>query len=334
MNHVGGRLDHWIGLDAIAVCPGENPVFGERNVVSELDNKDLPSASHYSQAVASGPLVFTAGHIAIKTAEPGMPLVDSFNDVPEEGRFLATGRSHPDSRDGPIAAQTWFVYNELQRTLQSQGLDLEDTVHATIFLADLRDLATVHRVHRHFFTDAMPSLCFTGFDEVGHRGCRIEIELTALRRDSSTERRPIDWPFAAPYAAPAATRVGPFVFFSGMAGHDDAGHFVRAAAGLPADGRRIVEPIEDVEPRQGLAAQCWMALNNLQGVAKAAGSTLADLVKMTVYLGDFDDLQSFETVRRHFIQNSDLPAFECVIIQGPAPSSAGHVQIEAIGLAG
>ncbi|MDH3236347.1 MAG: Rid family hydrolase [Alphaproteobacteria bacterium] len=334
VKHVAGRLDHWIGIDAIAVCPGENPVFGERTVVSEVDNKDLPSASHYSQAVSSGPLVFTAGHIAIKTAEPGMPLVDSFNDVPEEGRFLATGRSHPDSRDGPIAAQTWFVYNELRRTLRSQGLDLEDTVNATIFLADLRDLATVHRVHRHFFNAAMPSLCLTGFDEVGHRGCRIEIELTALRRDAAIVRHSIDWPFATPYAAPGATQVGPLVFYSGMLGHDDSGRFVRAASGLPPEGRRIVEPIEEVEPRQGLAAQCWMALRNLEAVATTAGSSLADLAKMTVHLGDFDDLPAFETVRRHFIQDNDLPAFECVIIEGPAPSSAGHVQIEAIGLAG
>jgi len=67
---VSGNSRHWIGIDAIAVAPGENPNFPARSVVSAVDNRNLPSASHYSQAVRSGDLLFTAGHIAIKTAEP------------------------------------------------------------------------------------------------------------------------------------------------------------------------------------------------------------------------------------------------------------------------
>ena len=57
-----------IGLDAIAVCPGENSKLTEREVVAKLDDKDLPSAGFYSQAVRTGNLVFTAGHIPIKTS--------------------------------------------------------------------------------------------------------------------------------------------------------------------------------------------------------------------------------------------------------------------------
>ena len=94
----------------------------------------------------SGPFLFTAGHIAIKTNEPSKPLVNSFDDIPPEGRFLATGRSHPDSRDGPIAAQTWYVMRELQRTLEDKGFNLRDVVLSTVYLADLRDFATFHRV--------------------------------------------------------------------------------------------------------------------------------------------------------------------------------------------
>ena len=116
---VSGNSRHWIGIDAIAVAPGENPNFPARSVVSAVDNRNLPSASHYSQAVRSGDLLFTAGHIAIKTAEPGKPLVNSFDDIPAEGCSLATGRSHPDSRDGPIAAQSWYIYNPAQKALSS-----------------------------------------------------------------------------------------------------------------------------------------------------------------------------------------------------------------------
>ena len=114
---VVGRGSHWIGVDAIAACTQAGGVFGERQVMSDVYDPNLPAASHYCQAIRSGPFAFFAGHIPIKTAEPGKPLVNSYDDVPEEGRFLSTGRSHPDSRHGPIASQTWYVYNELRRTL-------------------------------------------------------------------------------------------------------------------------------------------------------------------------------------------------------------------------
>ena len=156
----------------------------------------------------AGDLVFTAGHIAIRTAEPGKPLVNSYDDVPKEGRFLATGRSHPDSRDGPIAAQAWYIYNELQKLLAAGGMSFSDVVLSSVFLADLRDFAVFHRVHRHFFTDAKAALSVAGFDEVGHRGCRIEIELTALAHASKLARAEVAWSLPAPLLLPPQWKWG------------------------------------------------------------------------------------------------------------------------------
>ena len=207
--HISGRPRGWIGIDGIAVAPGENPLFPAREVVNPVNDKRLPSASHYSQAVKSGELLFTAGHIAIKTAEPGKPLVNSFDDVPQEGRFLATGRSHPDSRDGPIAAQAWYVYHELSQTLVQRGLTMDDVIHVNVYLSDLRDLATFHRIHAHYFPQGHPTLCVTGFNEVGHRGCRIEIELTAAPKNGQLKLASFPWPCAAPFHAPAAVKAGP-----------------------------------------------------------------------------------------------------------------------------
>jgi len=294
-----------------------------------VDNEDLPSASHYSQAIGSGPFVFFAGHIPIKTAEPGMPLVNSYADVPEEGRFLSTGRSHPDSRHGPMASQSWYVYNEMRRTLSTQGIDFEDIVHVTVFLSDLRDFSTFHRVHTHFFPDNPPSLCVTGFDEVGHRGTRIEIEITVMKKDGGLERQSVPWPTTAPFAAPAVTRAGPLLFFSGMLGLDDTGLPIRNSAALPEAARRAVLPLEEVERVPGLAAQCWMAWERLREATVAAKISLADLTKTTVYLSDSADLKVYEAVRETFI-DSDLPAFECVVVHGPGPVTDALVQIEAI----
>lgn len=331
---VSGGANGWIGIDAIAVCPDMTSDFTARTVVAAVDYQTLPSASHYSQAVKSGACLFTAGHIAIKTNEPGKPLVNSFDDVPPEGRFLATGRSHPDSRDGPIAAQTWYIIRELQRTLEDKGFSLRDVVLATVFLADLRDFATFHRVHEHFFKDDPPALCATGFDEVGHRGCRIEIELTAQLSDAKRSRAPVAWAGAAPFHAPAAIRAGALLFYSGIAGLGDGGQLVASADQLPVSARSLVRTLEKIERVPGLAAQCWAALNTLRDTALRAGSTLNEVVKTTVYLAEEADLQVYEALRREFLPDNSLPAFECVIISGPGPLRGSHVQIEAIGAAG
>jgi enamine deaminase RidA (YjgF/YER057c/UK114 family) len=329
-NVVGNRGD-WIGLDAIAVAPKDNPAFGDRTVLSAVDNRNLPSAAHYSQAVQTGDFVFTAGHIAINTSEPGKPLVNSFDDIPQEGRFLATGRSHPDSRDGPIAAQTWYLYNELKKLLAAGGLTLNDTILSTVYLSDIRDFAVFHRVHAHFFPKDGPALCVSGFDEVGHRGCRIEIELTAVSGKSKMKASSVEWSIPAPFAAPAARIVGPFVFYSGMLGLDREGRVVGSSESFSGETRAILRKLEQGETKRGIAAQSWACLERLSEAAQSAGSSIDELLKMTVYLSDPRDLSIFDAVRAQFISEKTLPAFECVSIFGPGPVPEAVVQIEAIG---
>jgi 2-iminobutanoate/2-iminopropanoate deaminase len=328
---VNGNSRHWIGIDAIAVVPGENPEFPARTVVAGVQNRNIPSAAHYSQAVRSGDLVFTAGFIAIKTAEPGKPLVNSFDDIPAEGRFLATGRSHPDSRDGPIAAQTWYIYNELKKLLEADGAAFSDVVLSTVYLADVRDFSVFHRVHQHFFPARPPALVVSGFDEVGHRGCRVEIEVTALAGSSKLKRSSVEWSVPAPFAAPAAISVGPVTFYSGMVGIGRDGVLVTGADGLSAEGRAFVRRLEEIESKKGLAAQCWASFERLADTAKASGSRLNDLLKMTVYVSDERDLRVFDAVRTQFIDDADLPAFESVSVFGPGPVADALIQIEAIG---
>ena len=320
-----------IGIDAIAVCPDENPNLPSREVVAAMDDKDLPAASFYSQAVRSGPLVFTAGHIPIKTSERGKPLVNSFEDLPMEGRFLETGRSHPDSRDGPIASQSWHVYKELERTLRKQGLELSDTINATVFLADIRDFPTFHRIHNHIFREKNTALTVSGFDEVGHRGCLIEIELTASASMKNFDKNTFDWPIKAPFAAPSATSAGGFIFYSGVLGLNSSSEIVQSFNDFcftPADLGKI---LENNEGHPSLVCQCWAAFDLLSENAEKANSSLDDLVKITVYLKKAGHFKVFDEVASEFLSEETLPALECVLIPNPGPVHDAVVQIEAIG---
>ncbi len=321
-----------IGIDAIAVCPGENPDFPARKVVATYDDEELPAASFYSQAVRCGPLVFTAGHIPIDTTQKGNPLVNSFDDIPEDGRFLQTGQSHPDSRDGPIAAQSWYVYNELKRTLENEGLSLSDTINSTVYLADIRDFPTFHRIHRHFFPDASPALTVTGFDEVGHRGCLIEIELTASANDAKFEKSYTAWPGDKPFYAPASARSGNLIYYSGIQGINDRCNIVTDSKDLKEQSNDRQYYRDRPEEDHPVIHQSLAAIELLSDIADRSNSHIEELVKLTVYVGDAAHFSIFENIFLDVVPSEKLPAIECVVIPAPGPVPESRIQLEAIGI--
>jgi enamine deaminase RidA (YjgF/YER057c/UK114 family) len=324
----GGHLGRWYGLDAIAIDVTSPESWGPREVLVAADNRANPSVSIYSQVVATGPFAFLAGHIPIRSSEAGKPVVAGYDDVPEAGRFLATGRSHPDSRDGPIAAQTWFVYNEIRNALESHGMTMSDILHVRVYLSDLRDLATFHRVHTQIFAGAGPALCITGFDEVGHKGCRIEIEPTALRT-GTLERLDIGWPCPAPFLGPSAVRAGPVVFFAGLLGLGPEGRIARDAGSVDASDRDFLRSLESLASTPDLPAQAWWAWKRLQQVCEASGAGIEALTRVVVYLREECDISIYEAVRALFMPTV-CTSFDAVFIHGPGPIPAAAIQIDAI----
>lgn len=329
-----GHYSHWYGITGIATLEDPESAFGTRRVLTPFDNPGLPSASFYSQAVASGPLAFLAGFIPVKTNEPGKPVVMGYDDVPAEGRFLQRGRSHPDSRDGPIASQAWYVLDEIRKVLEGIGSSLSDIVLLTVFLQDVRDFATFHRVYRHFFPEGGPALSVMNFNEVGHRGTLIEVEPTALLAHDSVKRRQVDWSGVAPFAAPAAVAAGPFIFFSGVMGYDEDGSFPMSGRELRGDQREIALLAEPFEHTPGTAAQSVLSIERLRQLSEQAGAHgLAGVAKMCVYFRHEADFAAFETVRR-LMHWSELPASDFVAVPNPGPVWQASVQIEAIGYSG
>lgn len=331
VSKVGGTFGRWIGVEGVAVDRIDPERLGDRAMLTPPNDAKNPSASIYSQAVATGSLVFMAGHIPIRTAEPGKPVVASFDDVPEEGRFLATGRSHPDSRDGPIAAQTWFVYNEIARALKSNGLSLADIVHARVYLSDIRDFPTFHRVHEHLFGKDAPALSVIQFAEVGHKGCRIEIEPTALRRGGA-ERRSVAWSSPAPMSGPAAVVAGPLVFMAGILGLGHDGRPAADVGSIDADARPFIASLQDRASTPALPVQAWWAWHRLAEICAGAGVDLESLAKTVVYLREEQDLAVYETVRSLFIREK-LPSFDCTFVPNPGPTPDIAVQIDATAFA-
>src|ERR1700753_2842856 len=89
--------------------------------------KDLASrtraapVSRYAPFRRAGDVVYFSGIIA---ADPStMRIIKGYSDLPPEARKLAgeIGEMSSDLKEGPIAAQSWWILNSLRLTVEAAG---------------------------------------------------------------------------------------------------------------------------------------------------------------------------------------------------------------------
>lgn len=108
----------------------------------------------YSQAIAHGGLIFTAGQIPLDPAT--MQLVE-----------------------GDVAAQTERVMQNLTAVLEAAGASLASVVKTTVFLADMNDFAAMNEVYGRWFGDHAPARSTVEVARLP-RDARVEIECIAV----------------------------------------------------------------------------------------------------------------------------------------------------------
>ena len=110
----------------------------------------------YSQGVAAGEMVFCAGQIGL---DPASGTLVEGGAVSEAGRAL----------------------ENLAAVLEVAGLELDDVVKTTLFLADLADGPAVNAVYARYFSAPQPARSTIGVASLP-MGARVEIEAIAVRR--------------------------------------------------------------------------------------------------------------------------------------------------------
>ncbi len=126
----------------------------EKKIIA-TENAPAPGGP-YSQAIAAGELVFTAGLIALE---------------PESGQLVP----------GDIEAQTHRVLQNLQALLQAAGSSLAAVVKTTVFMTDLADFKRMNAVYAQYFAAEPPARSTVQVAALGP-GAQIEIECVALAR--------------------------------------------------------------------------------------------------------------------------------------------------------
>lgn len=124
--------------------------------ITTIQTDHAPKAiGPYSQAVAYGNFVYTAGQIAL---DPGSM----------------------DTVAGGVAEQTEQVMKNLSAILTAAGTDLQHVLKTTVFLADMADFTAMNDVYaRHFggHRPARSTVAAAGLP----RNVRVEIEVVAVR---------------------------------------------------------------------------------------------------------------------------------------------------------
>ena len=111
----------------------------------------------YSQGIASGNLLFTAGQAALD---------------PSSGALV----------EGGIEPETERVMANLTAVLDAAGCGWDDVVKATIFLTNMAEFATVNAIYGRFVSDPPPARSTVGVAALP-KGARVEIEVIARLRD-------------------------------------------------------------------------------------------------------------------------------------------------------
>ncbi len=273
--------------------------------------------SGYSPALTVGDYIFIPGVTSL-----------AIGDEPQRNGVAAAALMQQGAQWGgqPIKLETNFLITQrIVASLALAGARLEDVVHAQVYLTDREDYSAFSEAWTRHFGDNGPSLSIIPCIERGlapYDG-KIEINVIAAKPGSTASRRNIDAGIATAFRhQPQAVRAGDLIFMSARMAADRDG-LVAAAA---------------VDPRQPhfaslVEAQAEAIIDDIARLAEAGGSSLANLVRVLIFLTDIRDFHAVYKVWERRTCGRPLP-FSAVEVPSPLPVPGATVMMEAWAYAG
>ena len=287
------KANSHISMSMIAVVPGKDYEIGK------LYPKEVPVpvGSFFVPAITCNDFVFVAGQMASdeNALDPSVRL-------PKEVRNWG----------GPnaIRRQTEFVIKKrLEPALKAAGSTWKDILKAQIYVptaGDIPDALDVWQQHVGAHPCALTAVPTHGF---GFIDGIVEINLLALRDGARRKKEvlKVDLPAMSMYGA--VVRAGELVFCSGLMPLGADGHVIGSAT---FDG--LAHPAH---------VQALAALSSAEKICRAAGTSLANIVRAQWFMSDVTQFPGVELAWMGR-QGKQPHPFVCVQVPGdlPAPGAA------------
>jgi enamine deaminase RidA (YjgF/YER057c/UK114 family) len=297
-----------MNIQAMAAIPAKDFAV-EHHKHAQLQGRPT---SGYSAALTVGDYIFIPGITSL-----------AVGDEPHRNGVAAAALMQEGAQWGgqPIKLETNFIITQrMVASLALAGARLEDVVHAQVYLADREDYSAFNEAWTRHFGENGPTVSIIPCIERGlapYDG-KIEINVLAARPGSAAARRPIDAgvPMAFRHQQ-QAVRAGDLVFIPAMMAADRDGLMARAAT----------------DPRQphfgaSAEAQAEAIVDNMARLAEAAGSSLANVVRVLMFLTDIREFYAVYRVWERRLGGAPLP-FSAVEVPAPLPVPGATVMLVA-----
>jgi len=282
--------------------------------VEHLKHEQLAGrpTSGYSPALAVGDFIFLPGITSLAIA-----------DEPRRNGVAAAALMAEGAQWGgqPIKLETEFIITKrMTASLALAGATLEDVVHAQVYLTDRDDYAAFNAAWTKHFGAAGPSVSIIPCIDHGlapYDG-KIEINVIAAKPGSDAAKRHIDAGIATAFRhQPQAVKAGDLLFIPALMAADPEG----------------LLPAATVEPRQPYFSsspemQAEAIVDNIARLCAAAGTSLANVVRVLLFLTDIGDFYPVYKVWERRLGGHPLP-FSAVEVPGPLPVPGATVMMEA-----
>lgn len=135
-------------------------------------------SDQFALATKAGQLIFVSGKAGMRADGVAIGLQDLDQQARE---LLSNGHVAVDSREGPIKAQTYWVYGYIKNVLEEFGCTLNDVLKQNIYLVNIDEFPLVNQVRKLFFPKNPPATTTVGVTGLCPKGALIEIEVIALK---------------------------------------------------------------------------------------------------------------------------------------------------------
>jgi enamine deaminase RidA (YjgF/YER057c/UK114 family) len=296
-----------ICVQAIAAVPEDG--FEPRHLSDEkLKTRET---SGYSPALTVGDFVFLPGILAMaRRDEPARNGIAAAALMPEGAQWGGQ----------PIKLETEFIITErIVPSLALAGAGLEDVVKAQVYLADPEDYSAFNAVWARHFGTTGPALSVIPCLDRGLavRDARIEINVIAVKPGGAAKKEQIDAGIFPGFRdQPQAIRAGDLLFLSGLMAIDRDGLVAGAAP----------------DPRQpwfgpGAEAQAEVIIGNAARLCAAAGTTLANVVRLQLFHTDIAEFYPVYKAWERALDGAPVP-FSAVEVPGPLPVPGATVLMD------